>query len=126
MGKPWPKDSPRRLAQAERMRANNADENFTARRIAGVSASEKHKDHLRRLIAKNRATPEQVRQAARRPDVKAKKRAASIKMQDKRRGAPIPEGYESEYKKLRKVWGMPEALRMIRLQRGKDLRALCH
>jgi hypothetical protein len=123
----------RRAAQAARMRALNADPGFAAKREAGLGKSAKHKAHLSRLLgslwldpAWRANTIAAVIRTAKRPDVKAKKSAASRRMQDRRRGASIPEGYDGLYRLLRRGKRLParEALRLVRAQRAADLRQM--
>jgi hypothetical protein len=118
----------RREAQRERMRAQNADREFTRKRVEGLRASPKHKAHLSRQMVKRWATPWRARKIglikrnAALPSVKAIKAQAARAMQDRRRGRVIPAGYEATYRYLRKRVGAKEAMRMVLAKRAVDLR----
>lgn len=58
------------------------------------------------------------------PEFKVKRSAGARLKWARNRGGAIPEGYQDEYRRLIHVMGIPapEALRIIRQQRGRDLR----
>jgi hypothetical protein len=141
-GKPWAKDDPRRAFHAERMRKIMADPALRERSRAIMKKVRSDPNHERMRRAK-RYTKENKRRASQRlkamhrdPKFSTKVRAAlkaarenpgyrgntdttkarlaRAELDRQRRGGDIPQGYEVEYRRLRKIAGAAGALTIIR------------
>jgi hypothetical protein len=132
-----------RDAQAERMRRRNADPKFMAARVAGMRTEEFKAGARRRLNVRRRDPVFAARQRAAvgRPEKRdqmrevlralwrdpAFRRAHAAGREARiarKRGGSIPAGYEQLYRYLRvnKKMRAADALRVVRFQRGADLK----
>ena len=130
-----------RKAQSERMQRLNADPEFARKRREGQRHPDVREGARQRLKERKRdpkfaeahrtitwqkrdrgAQADVMKRNWANPHFRARQSLARDRRITEKRGGAIPEGYEAEYRRLRVQVGAKEALRMIRLQRGADLR----
>lgn len=131
MGGVWTPE--RRIAAAERTRKQMADPARRKVQAEIMRAVRREPLHIRTWL-ESRRRPERcaidsntMRQLRADPVIEARRKRGSAHARTARaareRGGAIPDGYEALYRHLRnKQYSAKEALRLVRLQRGADLR----